>query len=125
MDLKGITVLICDDSMLIRKKLKELLEAEECLVIEAQNGVDCVEAYRTARPSIVFMDIVMPQADGLNALKQIRQIDGSAKVIMLSSIGTAAKLVEALKNGAIDFIQKPYEKDQIISAITKALQRKE
>lgn len=122
MSTKELTVLICDDSILIRKKLRDLLETNGCKVLEAQNGLECVDIYRESKPAVVFMDIVMPQADGLQALKQIRQFDPQAKVIMLSSTGTAAKLVEALKGGAVDFIQKPYEKDQILNALAKASQ---
>ena len=122
MAMQGLSVLICDDSMLIRKKLRELLEENGCQVLEAQNGVECVNVYRESKPAAVFMDIVMPQSDGLQALRQIKEFDPKAKIIMLSSTGTAAKLVEALKSGAVDFIQKPYEKDQIINALTKAIQ---
>lgn len=119
---KELTVLICDDSLLIRKKLRDLLESNNCKVLEAQNGLECVEVYRQTKPAAVFMDIVMPQADGLQALRQIKKFDPQAKVIMLSSTGTATKLVEALKGGAVDFIQKPYEKDQILNALAKASQ---
>ena len=59
------------------------------------------------------MDIVMPEVDGLEALKNIKMYDKEAKVVMLSSVGTSAKLVQALKNGAMDFIQKPYTTEQI------------
>ncbi|HMM21911.1 MAG TPA: response regulator [Selenomonadales bacterium] len=119
---KELSVLICDDSMLIRKKMRDLLEANDYQVLEAQNGLEGVEVYRQTKPAVVFMDIVMPQSDGLQALKQIKQFDPQAKVIMLSSTGTATKLVEALKSGAVDFIQKPYEKDHILTALAKASQ---
>lgn len=119
MELKGLDVLICDDSMLVRKKLKELLETLGCKVIEAKDGLEGIEMYKSHKPKAVFMDIVMPNADGLEALKKIKEFDAAAKVIMLSSTGTAAKLMEALKSGAVDFIQKPYNAEQIVITLQK------
>lgn len=113
-------VMICDDSLLVRKKLRELLEGIGCDVCEAGNGAEAVELYRKIQPGIVFMDIVMPQLDGLAALRIIKEIDGNARVIILSSALTHEKLLEALKNGACDFIQKPYTREQIVRAISAA-----
>lgn len=119
MELKGLNILICDDSMLVRKKLKELLETLGCNVIEAKDGLEGLEMYKSHKPNAVFMDIVMPNADGLEALKKIKEFDAAAKVVMLSSTGTAAKLMDALKNGAVDFIQKPYNAEQIEKTLVK------
>lgn len=113
-------VMICDDSLLVRKKLRELLEELGCDVCEAGNGAEAVELYREVRPGIVFMDIVMPRVDGLTALRMIKEIDGSAYVVILSSAGTAGKLLEALKTGASDFIQKPYTREQIEKSVAAA-----
>ena len=110
-------VLICDDSMLIRKKLRTTLEEMHCQVYEAKNGAECVEMFKLHTPNTIFLDIVMPELDGLEALKQIKQYDKSAHVIMLSSTGTSTKVLEAIKHGAADFIQKPYTKEQIAKAI--------
>lgn len=118
---KEHNVLVCDDSMLVRKKLKELLESFGCKVLEAQNGLEGLTVYKDNLPEAVFMDIVMPNMDGLEALKQIKSFDADAKVIMLSSTGTATHLMEAIKNGAVDFIQKPYNKAQVEQALKKVL----
>jgi two-component system chemotaxis response regulator CheY len=118
MERSNIKALICDDSMLVRKKLRVLLEDEfSCLVIEAANGREAIAQYQKEHPQIVFMDIVMPECDGLEALKKIKAIDNEAKVIMVSSTGTSTKLIDALKLGAADFIQKPYDQGQIAKAI--------
>lgn len=114
---KAPKALICDDSSLVRKKLRALLEDMQCGVFEATNGVEAVEEFKRNKPDIVFMDIVMPEIDGLEALRRIKDYDKTAKVIMVSSTGTSAKVLEALKCGASDFIQKPYEKAQIIKVV--------
>lgn len=114
---KAPKALICDDSILVRKKLRALLEEMQCGVSEATNGIEAVEEFKKIKPDVVFMDIVMPEIDGLEALRRIKEYDKAARVIMVSSTGTSAKVLEALKCGAIDFIQKPYEKTQITKAI--------
>lgn len=118
MEEKKTKILICDDSSLIRKQLKDLLLSMNCEVLEAVNGQEVVGIFKEMQPDLVFMDIVMPEADGLEALKNIKAYNQEAKVIMLSSVGTSNKLIQALKNGAMDFIQKPYTTEQISKVIT-------
>lgn len=114
---KKLKIMITDDSMLLRRKLmKELIE-QKCEVLEAKNGKEAVMMFLKHRPDGVFMDIVMPEVGGIDALKAIREIDRKAHVIMLSSAGTSSKLVDALKLGAADFIQKPYTSEQIAKAL--------
>lgn len=114
---RKLKILITDDSMLLRKKLKQELASQECEVMEAKNGKEAVMMFLSNRPDAVFMDIVMPEVGGLEALKAIKEIDKKANIIMLSSAGTSSKLVEALKSGAMDFIQKPYTSEQISKAL--------
>jgi len=116
-----LRVLVCDDSMLIRKKMKDLLEGLKCCVFEAENGSEGFKMYKDSKPDAVFMDIVMPETDGLEALRLIKEYDDQAQVIMLSSAGTATKVLEALKRGAIDFIQKPFEIEQIKATLEKVV----
>jgi two-component system chemotaxis response regulator CheY len=111
-------VIICDDSLLVRKKLRDSLEEMNCEVFEAVNGKEVVDVFKEKQPDVVFMDIVMPEADGIEALKNIREYDANARIIMLSSTGTSAKLIQALKGGAVDFIQKPYTVEQIEKVIS-------
>ncbi|MGM9572424.1 MAG: response regulator [bacterium] len=107
MKLDGLKVLICDDSMLARKHLEEYLMNLECSIFQAKDGQEAVNVYRNEMPDIVLMDIVMPVRNGIEALRDIRLINPNAKVIMISSVGTETYLKEALKAGAVDFIQKP------------------
>jgi two-component system chemotaxis response regulator CheY len=109
-----IKVLICDDSMLIRKKLKEVLKRCGCEnVLEADNGQKAVDVYKESSPDLVFMDIIMPIKNGIEAVKDIIEFDKNAKVVMASSAGTKEHVKEAIKAGAFEFVQKPWEIEQI------------
>jgi two-component system, chemotaxis family, chemotaxis protein CheY len=117
-----LKVLICDDSVLIRKKLRAVLEKCKCQEIyEAENGNVAVEVAKAKSPDLIFMDIVMPDKDGIEALKEIMAINPSTKVVMASSVGTNEHLKTALKNGAYDFIQKPISLEAITNIIEKIL----
>lgn len=108
MNISDMTVLICDDSMFARKKLSMSISGFGVkAVYEAADGEEAVAKYKENKPDVVFMDIIMPKVTGLEALKQIVEIDPDAKIIMASSVGTQGHLKEALKAGAVDFLQKP------------------
>ncbi|HYK74410.1 MAG TPA: response regulator [Pseudoneobacillus sp.] len=117
-----LSVLICDDSLLIRKKLRSTLEKCKCKeVLEAENGNEAVELVKVHNPDLIFMDIVMPDKDGIEALKEIMEINPKAKVVMASSVGTNDHLKKALENGAFDFIQKPITLEAVTNLIEKVL----
>ena len=113
LDERPLRILITDDSKLLRKKLRLELEKFGCEVLEAQNGKDAVMLTLQEKPDGVFLDIVMPEVGGIEALRVMKELP----VIMLSSAGTPQKLMETLKLGALDFIQKPYTSAQIAKAI--------
>ena len=114
---KKLKVLITDDSKLLRKKLREELEALDCEVLEAQNGKEAVMINLQEPLDCIFLDIVMPEVGGIEALQVIREVNPDLPVVMLSSAGTPQKLMTTLKMGAMDFIQKPYSSAQIAKAI--------
>ena len=116
----GKKVLVCDDSILARKKLKNLLvESGIEDVVEAADGQQAVDKYKEIKPDFVFMDIVMPVKDGVDAVKEIVEFDANAFVVMVSSVGTKEYLHNAIKNGAKDFIQKPIEDSRFKELISK------
>lgn len=117
--LAGLKVLICDDSMLERKHLEEHLLNLKCSVFKAKNGQEAVNIYKNKLPYIVLMDIIMPVENGIEALHDIRLLNSKAKVIMISSVGTETYLKEALKAGAVDFIQKPVEYEVLEKILLK------
>ena len=112
-----LRLLISDDSRLLRKKLREELEKLDCEVIEAANGKEAITKDLENEPDGVILDIVMPEVGGIEALQAIRELSPDVPIVMLSSAGTPQKLMQTLKMGAIDFIQKPYTREQIVKAV--------
>ncbi len=114
MNINELKVLVCDDSILSRKKLKDCILALGCAeTFEAADGEEAIAQYEANKPDLVFMDIVMPKKDGIEAVKEILKIDSSAKVVMASSVGTQSFLKDAIKAGAFDFLQKPFDPEQV------------
>ena len=89
------------------------------MVAEAENGEIGVEKYKELRPDLVTMDITMPQANGIEALKKIREFDDKAKVVMISAMGQEVMVKEAILYGAKSFIVKPYKEEQVIETLQK------
>ncbi len=113
-------VLICDDAGLARTTLKNiLLEAGYEIVGEANDGAMAVELYKQLQPEMVFMDIVMPQMDGIEAVSHIMEYDKNAFIIMCSSLAQQKKVVNAVKAGAKDFIVKPITSQRVLDTIAK------
>ncbi len=118
----GSKVLIVDDAGFMRIMLKDIIiKGGFEVVAEADNGITAVELYKKLKPDAVTMDITMPGMDGIRALKEILLFDRDAKVIMCTALGQHTMVVEAIKVGAVDFIGKPFQKDQVVSALKKAL----
>lgn len=115
-------VLIVDDAAFMRIKLKDILEKNGYDVIgEAQNGNEAVIKYNELKPDVVTMDITMPEKDGVDALKEIKQADNDAIVLMCSAMGQQTMVMDAIRAGAVDFIVKPFDTERVIKALDKAL----
>ncbi len=113
-DLSKAKVLVCDDSMMVRNKMKKLLTAYGFTqIFEASDGAQAVEKFADIVPDVTFMDIVMPELSGVEALKLIKTNSPDAIVIMATSVGTVGNLSEAIKLGANDFLQKPVDEEQL------------
>ncbi|WP_160688969.1 response regulator [Clostridium sp. C2-6-12] len=121
-----LKILICDDSMLMRKKLKESLKLCGSFdILEATDGQCAVEIYKETNPDLVFMDIVMPVKDGITAVSEIKDFNENAKVVMASSSGTKEHLKKAIEAGAFEFIQKPWEQEQITKIVGNFIKKGE
>lgn len=113
------TILLADDSTFMRNFLKsKVQQLGHINIVEATDGQKAIEAYKQIRPDIVFLDITMPNVNGLAALKEIIAFDSKAKVVMCSAMGTESNVMEALQLGAIDFIVKP-NFDSLVNVLEK------
>jgi two-component system chemotaxis response regulator CheY len=114
-------LLIVDDAMIIREKIKDAALATGWEIAgEAANGAEAIEAYLKLRPDVVTLDLVMPQFDGLHALRGIRAADPNACVIVVSALEQKAVLREAFRTGATDFVLKPFDKANLIATLEHA-----
>ncbi|MBS1706706.1 MAG: response regulator [Armatimonadetes bacterium] len=115
-------ILITDDALFMRVTLKNILTQNGFEVAgEAANGKEAVQMYQDLKPDLVTMDITMPEMDGLEALKQIRDLDPEAKVVMCTAMGQKNMVVDAVQAGAKDFIVKPFQPDRVVEAVKKLL----
>ena len=116
------TILICDDAAFMRMMIKDILTKNGYTVVgEAENGAKAVEKYAELKPDLVLMDITMPEMDGIQALKKIKEADPSATVIMCSAMGQQAMVIESIQSGAKDFIVKPFQADRVLEAVRKVV----
>ena len=115
-------VLVVDDAEFIRKAITmALADGGHEVVGEAEDGESAVARYRELRPDLTTLDITMPIADGMAALKGILSFDPSARVVMCSAVGQEHKVVESISIGARDFIVKPLQRERLLSVIERAL----
>ena len=116
------SVLICDDAELMLVMIKDILTKNGYEVAgEAENGLKAVEKYNETKPDLVMMDITMPEMDGIQALKKIKEADPAANIIMCSAMGQQAMVIESIQSGAKDFIVKPFQADRVLEAVKKAI----
>jgi two-component system chemotaxis response regulator CheY len=116
------TILITDDALFTRMMLRNILVDNGFnAIVEAETGTEAIWAYERWKPDIVIMDINMPEMDGLTAIKNILRIDPKAKIIICSALGERQLMVEALEEGVIDFITKPFQPDKVMEVIKQAL----
>ena len=115
-------IMLVDDAAFMRMMVKDALtKAGYTDLIEAQDGAEAVEKFNAENPDLVFMDITMPNKDGLEALKEIKAAHPNANIVMCSAMGQQAMVIEAIKSGAKDFIVKPFKPDRILATAEKIL----
>lgn len=118
--MEEVEILISDDSVLARKQLKDILKMQgwNCF-LEATNGQEAIDLYKEHRPAIVFLDIVMPIKDGISAVKEIIAFDPDAYIVIVSSVGSREQLMNAIQEGAREFVQKPILASNIMGILAK------
>jgi len=112
------TLLVVDDAVIVREKIKETARAAGWEVVgEASNGKDAVRRYAELRPAAVTLDLVMPEYDGIYALREILATDPNAKVVVVSALGQKNVLKDAFKLGAADFVVKPFDRRTLAATL--------
>ncbi|PJI07223.1 MULTISPECIES: response regulator [Clostridium] len=115
-------ILIVDDAVFMRLSLKTMLARNGFdVIVEAKNGTSAIFKYKIYNPDIVTMDITMPDMDGIEALKKIKEYDDKAKVVMITAVGQETMVKRAIISGARSFIVKPFKEDKLIEVLNKVL----
>jgi len=113
-----LKALIADDSSLMRKILRGILEKENFEVVgEAKDGEEAIQLCRQHMPNLLTLDIAMPGKDGLVTLREVKQLSSDIKVVMITSNDKHDIILEALKQGADNYITKPYEPEKVARVI--------
>nr|MBN2278073.1 sigma-54-dependent Fis family transcriptional regulator [candidate division Zixibacteria bacterium] len=120
--IKNKTILIVDDEAFMRKNIIDLLSSRECHTIEAEDGREAVDRVREHKPDIILLDINLPRMDGLTALKEIKKIMPDLPIIVFTAYGTSERAIQAMKAGAYDYLEKPFELDEFLLIIERALE---
>jgi two-component system, NtrC family, response regulator AtoC len=119
-------VLVVDDAEGIRSYLANLLELRNYEVDTAEDGRRALALLEAgANPDVVLMDIMMPGLDGLETLRRIRELDPNVPVVILSVVGRASTIVQAMELGAVDYLNKPFEEEELEATLRKVLETAE
>ncbi len=118
-------ILVADDEANIRKTLSLVLESAGHTVAVARDGDEALELCKQNHPDIAFLDLRMPKTDGLEALAQMRVLSPKTAVVIITAYGTAANAVEAMKLGAVDFVEKPFDPKMVGVLAEEILFRKQ
>lgn len=121
--MKKITFVITDDAIFMRTLLRKIIEQNEDYVVlgEASNGREAIEAAEKYQPGILTLDITMPEMDGIQAVKEILRVSPKTRIIMVSAMGQQSMVIEAIKQGAKDFVVKPFDKSRVYQSIRNVL----
>lgn len=116
-------IMLVDDAAFMRMMIKNTLTQNGYDdIIEAKDGVEAVQKYKDESPNLVIMDITMPNMDGIEALRNIKEFDANSKVVMCSALGQEKMVLEAIKLGATDFIVKPFKPERIMKTVNSCFE---
>jgi two-component system chemotaxis response regulator CheY len=115
------TVMVVDDSEFMRRVLRNILEGGGHRVVEARNADEALRMFQNESVDIVTMDIVMPETDGIEAVKRLKEADEDIRIIMISALGHQKTVMRALEAGAMDFIMKPFTADDVLESVNAVL----
>lgn len=117
-------ILVVDDAAFMRMTIKKMVEAHDHVVVgEAGNGVEAIQKYQELKPDIILLDITMPEMNGVDAMKALKGLDPSVKVIICSAMGQQSMVAQTIQAGAKDFIVKPFVEERLMASIDKVLSK--
>ncbi|MBI1804582.1 MAG: sigma-54-dependent Fis family transcriptional regulator [Ignavibacteriae bacterium] len=120
------TILVVDDEKSVRDSIKMILEYERYNVLLAENSTKALSVFKEESPDVVFLDIKMPSGkDGIEVLRDLKQMNAGVPIIMISGHGTFDTAVEATKLGAFDYLAKPLDRDKLLIALRNALEQRQ
>ncbi len=114
-------ILVVDDSAFIRKKCLNLLVKAGYRVVEAEDGIEALAKYVDEKPDLALLGIGMPRMSGIHALHAIMRIDPTAKVVIISAMGQRHVVENAIKEGAREFLLKPFRDGRVLDTVKKVL----
>lgn len=117
--MKSLNFVVVDDATFMRTLLKNMIEEDKNNTVVGQgcNGIEAIKQAELHQPDVMTLDITMPDMDGLTAVKEVLRVSPHTKIIMVSAMGQQSLVIEAIKEGAGDFVIKPFEKSRVMQAI--------
>ncbi len=121
--MKNLTFVVVDDAVFMRTLLKRMIEETDGYSVlgEGGNGYEAIEEAKKNQPDIMTLDITMPDMDGIQAVQEILKVSPKTKIIMVSAMGQQSMVIEAIKQGAKDFVVKPFDKSRVFQAIKNVI----
>ena len=119
-------ILVVDDASFMRTLLKDIIKSNGLAseIFEASDGVEGVKAYQKVKPDLVTMDVNMPKADGIQALRAILKINPTAKVVMITSVEEKHIVQDAIKLGARDYVVKPFDRSNVPLVLNRVIRQR-
>ncbi|KAB2923530.1 MAG: sigma-54-dependent Fis family transcriptional regulator [Bacteroidetes bacterium] len=115
------TVLVVDDEAAMRKNINDLLGREGYRVAEAGDGAEGLRAFRELTPALVLLDINLPKMDGISVLGEMKRLNADVPVIVFTAYGTSERAIMAMKAGAYDYLDKPFDLDEFLLTVKRAV----
>lgn len=116
-------VMVVDDSSVIRTKIQNVLSTEKYEIVgTAGNGYEAIVEFQKYKPTVMTMDITMPEMDGIATIKEILAFDSEVRILVVSALADKATLIEAMTLGAYGFLCKPFTDSQLAEAIEELIE---
>ena len=125
MDRKDVRILVVDDEAMMADSLKQNLVEEGYTVDTALTGADAIELFDRGGHHVAICDVQLPDMDGLEVLRHIKDAQPATEVIVMTGFGTVQRAIEATKAGAFWFLEKPFEFEVLLPLIERAVQHRE